>query len=68
MSGMGSVLQLTNPTVVAAFRAALLRQGIAAEALTAHGGLLSVWQLAPGAAGWKRAQVINVAIPYGSSG
>jgi hypothetical protein len=38
------------------------------EALTAHGGLLSVWQLAPGAAGWERAQVINVAIPYGSSG
>jgi hypothetical protein len=30
MSGMGSVLQLTNPTVVAAFRAALLRQGIVA--------------------------------------
>jgi len=25
---MGSVLQLTNPAVVAAFRAALLRQGI----------------------------------------
>ena len=30
MSGMGSVLQLTNPTVVAAFRAALLHQGIIA--------------------------------------
>src|ERR1022692_12699 len=30
MSGMGSVLQLTNPTVVAAFRAALLHQGIVA--------------------------------------
>src|ERR1035438_6739062 len=30
MSGMGSVLQLTNPTVVAAFRAALVHQGIIA--------------------------------------
>jgi cytochrome oxidase Cu insertion factor (SCO1/SenC/PrrC family) len=30
MSGMGSVLQITNPTVVAAFRAALLHQGIIA--------------------------------------
>jgi cytochrome oxidase Cu insertion factor (SCO1/SenC/PrrC family) len=30
MSGMGSVLQITNPTVVAAFRAALLHQGIVA--------------------------------------
>jgi cytochrome oxidase Cu insertion factor (SCO1/SenC/PrrC family) len=30
MSGMGSVLQLTNPTVVAAFRASLLHQGIIA--------------------------------------
>ena len=30
MSGMGSVLQLTNPTVVAAFRAALVHQGIVA--------------------------------------
>jgi hypothetical protein len=38
------------------------------EALTAHGGLLSVWHLSPGAAGWEQAQVIKVAIPYGSSG
>ena len=30
MSGMGSVLQVTNPTVVSAFRAALLHQGIIA--------------------------------------
>jgi cytochrome oxidase Cu insertion factor (SCO1/SenC/PrrC family) len=30
MSGMGSTLQLTNPTVVAAFRAALIHQGIIA--------------------------------------
>ena len=30
MSGMGAVLQLTNPTVVAAFRAALIHQGIIA--------------------------------------
>lgn len=30
MSGMGSVLQITNPVVVAAFRSALLHQGIIA--------------------------------------
>ena len=30
MSGMGSTLQLNNPTVVAAFRSALLHQGIIA--------------------------------------
>src|ERR1039457_7111383 len=30
MSGMGSVLQLTNPTVVDAVRAALLHQGVVA--------------------------------------
>src|ERR1700722_5755326 len=30
MSGMGSTLQLNNPTVVAAFRAALIHQGIIA--------------------------------------
>jgi cytochrome oxidase Cu insertion factor (SCO1/SenC/PrrC family) len=30
MSGMGSTLQLTNPTVVAAFRSALIHQGIVA--------------------------------------
>ena len=30
MPGMGSILQLTNPIVVAAFRAALLHQGIVA--------------------------------------
>jgi hypothetical protein len=30
MSGMGAVLQLTNPTVVAAFRAALIHQAIVA--------------------------------------
>jgi hypothetical protein len=38
------------------------------EALIAHGARLSVWQLAPGNAGWDQVQVINVAIPYGSSG
>ncbi len=30
MSGMGSTLQLNNPTVVAAFRSALIHQGIIA--------------------------------------
>jgi hypothetical protein len=38
------------------------------EALIAHSGQLSVWQLAPGAAGWEQVQLIKVTIPYGSSG
>jgi hypothetical protein len=38
------------------------------EALTARGGQLSVWVLSSGASAWDRSQVINVAIPYGSSG
>jgi hypothetical protein len=38
------------------------------EALIAHPGQMSVWQLSAGATGWKQAQVINVTIPYGSSG
>jgi hypothetical protein len=38
------------------------------EALTARGGQLSVWALSSGASAWDRSQVINVAIPYGSSG
>lgn len=50
--------------------AAILAAGAGSgfEALIAHGGLLSVWQLSPGAARWEQAQVIKVAIPYGSSG
>ncbi len=36
------------------------------EALIAHGGQLSVWQVT--SAGWARVQLIKVAIPYGSSG
>jgi len=38
------------------------------EALSARGGQLSVWSLSSGGSGWNRSQVINVAIPYGSSG
>lgn len=37
-------------------------------ALSARGGQLSVWSLSAGGSGWNRSQVINVAIPYGSSG
>ena len=37
------------------------------EALAATGGRLTVWRAAPGAADWAQAQVIKVAIPYGSS-
>jgi hypothetical protein len=37
------------------------------EALTARGGQLSVWALSSGGSAWDRSQVINVAIPYGSS-
>lgn len=38
------------------------------QALTARRGTLSVWGLASGGTGWSQAQVIKVAIPYGSSG
>jgi hypothetical protein len=38
------------------------------QALSAHGGSLSVWALSPGGSSWNRSQVINVSIPYGSSG
>jgi hypothetical protein len=38
------------------------------QALTARRGTLSVWTLAPAGSGWSQAQVIKVAIPYGSSG
>jgi hypothetical protein len=38
-----------------------------ADALAVHGGTLTVWQLAPGGSTWAKIQVINVAIPYGSS-
>ncbi len=38
------------------------------DALAAHGSTLTVWQLAPGASDWAKAQVIDVPIQYGSSG
>jgi hypothetical protein len=38
------------------------------EALSARGSQLSVWALSSGDSGWSRSQVINVTIPYGSSG
>jgi hypothetical protein len=38
------------------------------EALSARGDQLSVWTLSSSGSGWSRSQVINVAIPYGSSG
>jgi hypothetical protein len=41
--------------------------GGTADALTVHGGTLTIWQLAPGDSTWAKIQVINVAIPYGSS-
>jgi hypothetical protein len=41
--------------------------GGSADALAVHGGTLTVWQLAPGGSTWAKIQVINVAIPYGSS-
>jgi hypothetical protein len=42
--------------------------GGAADALAVHRGTLTVWHLAPHGTSWARAQVINVPIPYGSSG
>jgi len=38
------------------------------QALSAHGGQLSVWAQSSGGSSWSRTQVINVSIPYGSSG
>ena len=38
------------------------------EVLSARGGQLSVWSLSSGGSAWSRSQVINVTIPYGSSG
>ena len=38
------------------------------QALSAHGGQLSVWALSSGGSSWGRSQVIKVSIPYGSSG
>ncbi len=38
------------------------------EALSARGSQLSVWSLSSRGSGWSRSQVMNVAIPYGSSG
>ncbi len=50
--------------------AATLAAGTAGtfQALIAHGSQLSVWALPAGGTAWTRSQVINVAIPYGSSG
>jgi hypothetical protein len=80
MSGMGSTLQLTNSTVVAAFRSALIHQGIVALLIffllavqrlpgaNGRGGRVSVWTLGPGSGTWSRSQAMSAAIPYGSSG
>jgi hypothetical protein len=38
------------------------------NALAAHGTQVTIWQAAPGARAWARAQVIKVPVPYGSSG
>jgi hypothetical protein len=42
--------------------------GAGVEALAAHQTTLTVWALGQGAAGWARNQVVNVPVPYGSSG
>jgi hypothetical protein len=39
-----------------------------ADALAVHGGTLAVWQHIPGGTTWAKVQVVNVPIPYGSSG
>ena len=39
----------------------------AIDALTVSGATLTVWRLAPGAAGWAKAQTMQVPIQYGSS-
>ncbi len=42
--------------------------GSGIEALAAHQTKLTVWALGQAPAGWAREQVVNVPIPYGSSG
>jgi len=42
--------------------------GGTADALAVRDGTLTVWQYAPGGTTWTKVQVINVPIPYGSSG
>ena len=61
MPGMNSGLNPADPTLVAAFRSALLHQGAIALLVIVFLGLL--WATA-----WAQAQVINVPIAYGSSG
>ena len=41
--------------------------GSAVDALTVHGGILTIWQHASGGTTWAKVQVLNVPIPYGSS-
>ncbi len=75
MPGMNSGLSPDDPTLVAAFRSALLHKGaggLAAgtgrsyQALAVSGSKLTAWQLSR--AGWAKTQLINVPIEYGSSG
>jgi hypothetical protein len=42
--------------------------GASVQALAAHQTKLTVWTRGQGPAGWARGQVVNVPVPYGSSG
>lgn len=76
MPGMNSGLNPADPTIVAAFRSALVHQwvivlapgpGGALDALAVSGGsALTVFRLTPAGA-WQQTQVISVPVQLGSS-
>jgi hypothetical protein len=49
-------------------QALVLGPGSTIEALAGHQTKMTVWSLGQGPAGWAKEQVVNVPIPYGSSG
>ena len=55
-------------TLPADTQALVLGPGTSIEALAGHQTKMTVWALGQGPAGWVRKQVVNVPIPYGSSG
>lgn len=56
------------PPLPAATQALAPGSGGQADALAAHGSLLTDWHTTQGSAAWKRVQTIKVPVVYGSSG
>jgi hypothetical protein len=76
IAGPGASWQVLPP-VPASTAALTVAPGGRVDAIAAHGGTFTDWQLMAGspahasmqaAAGWREAQTIQVTIPYGSSG